>query len=434
VHKEFAVNTTLSTLPPKVLRFPVDKEHYRRIEVEPGVTIFHLYPSLGAWIGREAPDDVNPRSHEDNALTGSVPKAIETTLREFPQDFYLANRGESILAESVSYDPERQVVEVVLTSHSGEDASHGVADGGTTDGVIARVQGTAARDFGTDFRNLTPDQIPNNLRAARVHLEVIVGLEDRDRIGRLVQGRNTSRQVKTWTMADFKGGFDWIKQILERQGGPFRGKVGYEENAEADLNILEVIAIITLFHPSYDDKGKAPTAAYSSKGRMDARLTDQTSAPGYRTLASVLEDILRLHDHVYANFHKKYAEAFPGGKLGRRGKTENRLFPRSAKHLPLTGARSEYQIPTGVLYPLLASLRALIRFPKEGDPNGAKWRMNPIQFFDENGAELMENLISQLEVVQNNPQTLGKTKTVYIALHDRARLLVSDAESAVGQA
>ena len=52
--------------------------------------------------------------------------------------------------------------------------------------------------------------------------------------------------------------------------------------------------------------------------------------------------------------------------------------------------------------------------------------MDPIRFFDKNGAELMENLISQLEVLQNNPQTMGKTKTVYTALHDRARLLVAE--------
>ena len=428
------MSSTLSTLAPKVLRFVVDKEHYRRLQIEPGVTICHIYPTLGSWIGRDTPDDVNPRSHEDGALTGAVPDAIEDTLQNYPQDFYLANRGATILAQSASYDPDKQVVEVVLASYTGDDANHGVADGGTTDAVIARVQAEAAKQLGVDFHNLTPDQIPNHLRQARVHLEVIVGLDERDRIVRLVQGRNTSRQVKSWTMSDFKGNFDWIKQILESEGNQFRGKVGYEENAAAPVNILEVLAILTLFHQAYDNRGKAPTVAYSSKGRMDSRLTDAAIAPGYKVLGPILQDILRLHDHVYANFHIKYTAAFPGGKLGRRGKTDNRLFPRSPKTLPLTGLRSEYQIPTGALYPLLASMRALVRFPKDGETGGASWRMDPLRFFDENGAELMENLISQLEVVQNNPQTLGKTKTVYTALHDRVRLLVAEAESARGEA
>ncbi|MEX2286160.1 MAG: AIPR family protein [Planctomycetaceae bacterium] len=421
---------TSQSSPSQSIRFAIDKDHYRRIEVEPGVIICHLYPTLTSWVGREAPDDVNPRSHEEQALSGSVPKAIEQTIRENPEDFYLANRGETILAQSVSFDPEKQAVEIVLTDHSGDAARHGVADGGTTDGVIARVQKEIAEACGVEYRSLTADQIPGYLRNARVHLEVIVGLEDRERIERLVQGRNTSRQVKPWTIADFRGSFDWIKEILDGGDSPFRGKIGYEENAGAPVNILEVLAILTLFHPMYDSKGKAPTIAYSSKGRMDKRLTDENAAPGYRALGSILKDILNLHDYIYANFHAKYREAVPGGRLGRRGKSDDRVFPKSPKTLPLSGLETQYQVPTGVLYPLLSSLRALVRYPKEDEKNGATWRMDPFAFFDKNGAELMENLISQLEVLQNNPQTMGKTKTVYTALHDRARLLVADAERA----
>jgi hypothetical protein len=256
-----------------------------------------------------------------------------------------------------------------------------------------------------------------------VHLEVIVGLEDRERIGRLVQGRNTSRQVKPWTIADFQGKFDWIKEVLEAESD-FKGKVGYEENAATAVNILEVLAILTLFHPIYDEKGKAPTVAYSSKGRMDKNLADEKTAPGYRALAPLLKDILRLHDHVYAGFSGKYDEARPGGRLGRWGKADNRLFPETNKPLPLTGSIAEHSVPTGVLYPLLASLRALIKY----DGNKATWRMNPFEFFDKYGQELVDNIFSQLEVFRNNPNTLGKSKTVYTALHDRARLLVAEAE------
>jgi len=40
--------------------------------------------------------------------------------------------------------------------------------------------------------------------------------------------------------------------------------------------------------------GKAPTVAYSSKGRMDARLNDVKLQPGYKALAPLMEDILNL--------------------------------------------------------------------------------------------------------------------------------------------
>lgn len=414
-----------SSAPAKSIRFAIDKDHYRRLEIEPGVTICHLYPTLVAWVGRTAPDNVNPRSHDEASLGGSVPKAIEQTIRDNPDDFYLANRGATVLAASVSFDPEKQFVEIVLTDHDGEAPRHGVADGGTTDAVIAKVQREIAEQCEVDFRDLTTEQIPPHLQRARVHLEVIVGLGDRERIERLVQGRNTSRQVKTWTMEDFKGSFDWIKEILGAESSEFKGKIGYEENAAAPVNILEVLSILTLFHPSFDAKSKAPTVAYSSKGRMDKRLTDPDTAQGYRALAPIIKDVLKLHDYVYANFQPKYREAVPNGRLGRLGKTNDRIFPNLPKTLPLTNTEVQYAVPNGVLYPLLASLRALVRFPSETNLN-ASWKTDPFEFFDKNGAELMDNLMSQLDTLQNNPQTMGKTKTVYIALHDRARLLLAE--------
>ncbi len=419
-------NIVLEASDSKTIRISVDKDHYRRISVEDDVSVYHLYPTLSDWIGRQSPDEVNPRSHADDSLTGSVPKAIQQTIEESPTDFYLANRGETILAESVTFDPQKQVVEILLTDCYGDTAQQGVADGGTTDAVIARVQAGIAKEFEVEsFSHLTQAQIPAYMKTARVHLEIIVGLKDRERISRLVQGRNTSRQVTSWSMADFKGHFEWIKKSLEDKKSEFKGRIGYEENASASVTVLDILAILTLFHPEYNEKGKAPTVAYSSKGRMDKRLVDEKTASGYAVLSEILPDILKLHDHVYSKFHEKYKESNPAGKLGRRGKTEDRIFPNGKKVLPLTGVESSHVIPSGVLFPLLASLRALVAFPAEKNEHAkAQWKADPFEFFDAHGAELVENLISQLENLQNNPQTMGKAKTVYTGLFDRASLLL----------
>lgn len=424
-------NLAIESASLKIVKFAVDKHHIRAMEVEPGVKVYHLYPTLSAWFGREIPDSVNPRSHDDKAIaTGSVPKAIEQTLRESPEDFYLANRGGTILADALHYDPDKQVVEIHLTDFEGEDARQGMADGATTDAVIARVQRDVATGLGVDsFKNLSPDQIPSFLHKARIHLEVIVDLEDRDRIRQLVQGRNTSKQVKTWTIADFKGDFRWIKDVLEAPSSRFKGRVGYEENAGLPVNILEVLAILTLFHRDYDQNNKAPTVAYSSKGRMDVRLTDPEVAPGYRALAPILGDILTLHDYIYATFGDAYKRAVPGGRLGRRGPTDNRIIPSVTKTLPLTGKQSKYIVPSGVLYPILASLRALVSYDNQGN---AYWRVDPFKFYDKYGHILMENLIEYLNQAQNNPQTLGKSKIAYTGLYNQAKLLLTEAEAEAG--
>jgi len=100
-----------------------------------------------------------------------------------------------------------------------------------------------------------------------------------------------------------------------------------------------------------------------------------------------------------------------------------RGFLLSRGHVPLTGEKAEYVVPNGVLYPFLAAMRALVEYDASSN---ARWKLDPKMFFDKNGLELMDNLIEQLEVVGNNPQTMGKTKTVYTALYNQARLLVAD--------
>ena len=151
-------------------------------------------------------------------------------------------------------------------------------------------------------------------------------------------------------------------------------------------------------------------------------MTNQEFAPGYKALAPIMLDILKLHDFVYRNFHKSYKQVFPQGKLGRRGTAENRIFPPKQINLPLTKQTAEYEVPTGVLYPLLASLRALIEI-KEGTAN---WRINAFDFFDAHGHELIESLIDQLENLGSNPQTLGKNKFAYNSLFNSAKIIVME--------
>ena len=411
--------------PAKCLRFIVGKDHIRHFEFnenDASISVYHLYPTLQEWVGKEAPDDVNPRSHDEDCLTTNVAKAIECTIIDWPQDFYLANRGGTVLADAVRYDAKTGVVEIVVSDWD----LHGLADGATTDAVIAKVQSGVAA--GKSFRALRPEELPPYLREARLHIEVIVGLDERDRIGRLVSGRNTSRQVKSWSLADFEGKFDWIQKVLDRPNGPFAGRVGYEENAGTEVTILDVLSYLTLFHSAFDGKGgaekrKAPTVAYSSKGRMDGRLKDPNLLPGYQALSPIMENILKLHDHVYANFEEAYNAAFgKGARLGRRQGVESRKG-KTQVTLPLTGNQSNYVIPSGYIFPLVAGLRALVEYDDKGK---ASWKTDPFEFFNRHGADMVSCLMEQVELLGGNPQTAGKKKPVYTTLHDRVRLLLQD--------
>ena len=84
---------------------------------------------------------------------------------------------------------------------------------------------------------------------------------------------------------------------------------------------------------------------------------------------------------------------------------------------------AHYVIPSGLTFPLLAALRALVGYDKAGK---AYWKADANRFFEKYGGELVATLIEQLEMLGGNPNTAGKKKPVYTALHDRARLLLSD--------
>jgi len=396
--------------------FPIDKECIRKFVLKDNgkdIVIYHLYPLLSDWQGKTLPDEVNPRSHDEQALKSGVAHKIERTILESPEDFYLANRGATILAQDLKYDPDKGVVELFAT----DEMLHGIADGATTDAVIGKVQrdiqsGEAKRESGESLGL-------DSLRRGRIHLEVILGLVSKERIDAMVEGRNTSRQVTPWSMSDFKGSFDWISDILEAPASQFRGKVGYEENAGKQITVLDILSLLTLFHSSYDEKRKAPTVAYSSKGRMDARLNDPKLLPGYKALAPLMQDILNLHDTVYVGFENAYKEARNGkARLGKREGVE-----KKDHNLPLTGVLAHYVIPSGLTFPLLAALRALVGYDKTGK---AYWKADANRFFEKYGGELVATLIEQLEMLGGNPNTAGKKKPVYTALHDRARLLLSD--------
>ncbi len=407
----------------KVLKFYLGKEFIRRFEFvhkEQKISIYHLYPTLAAWVGKESPDAVNPRSHDQECLATSVARAIEEEILDLPNEFYLANRGGTLTADALHFDSETGYVEIVIS----DSDLHGLADGATTDAVVAKVQTAVAN--GKPFRALDEKEIPNYLKSARIHIETIVGIKDRELIGRIAQARNTSRQVKSWSMANFNGAYDWVIDILERSDGPFAGRIGYEENSGKKVTILDVLSLATLFHSLYDgiDKRKAPTVAYSSKGRMDARLIDESLQAGYVALASVLEDILKLHDFVAANFETYYKGAQgPSAKLAKRQGVEAREKNEDPFTLPLTGAQVRLSIPSGLIFPLLAALRALLAYDKKGR---AYWVVNPLKFLERYGTELVGCLFDQVDLVGGNPQTVGKKKAVYIALHNQARLLLQE--------
>jgi hypothetical protein len=375
------------------------------------ITVHHVYLPILEFKREKFPDDVNPRSHEE--LSGRVPRLIEESAAKNPEQFHLLNRGILILADNCTYLNHAQSLEILISDPSRQ----GLADGATTDRVLANMtQPAALKRLG-----LSEEDVLKALDRGKVHLEIISGDYEAILVA-LAGARNTSVQVKEFALENLDGRFEWIKGVIENS--PIRGRVRYRENDPERVDVRTVLALMTLFHPKWTEDGKEPVTAYSSKGGILTYFRDDEWQPGYRKLAPVLIDILRLYDHIHVHFPDLYLKfkketKNSGGRFGKR--REINYKPKSPERLDLTGAETHYVVPDGWLYPTLASLRVLLDF-SSGD---ASWKTDPFQYFLDYGHEIVEDVVEESESMGFNPQTVGKKRKVWSDLRTKVELQLS---------
>jgi len=404
---------SISSIPSvREFRFKVSQDNIRsfRDPHNPELHIHHAYIPVRTFAHGKLPDEVNPRSHEN--LAGRVPEAIEASLKENPKWFHLWNRGLLVIAQRAWYDNKTQTLHIVINSVE----EGGLADGATTDRVIAKAKRAVSA---ADFDSLSEAEIPENLKNAHVHVEIISG-DIGDTLVQLTGARNTSTQVKEFALENLGGGFEWLKDVLE--ASEFRGRIRYRENDSQPVDIRTVLGLITLFHPKWVELGKEPLIAYTSKGQILDYYRDAGWRPGFEMLAPVVADILKLYDYIHVNFpdqYEKYKKALgTGQKLGARNEVrygKGRLFK-----LPLTESQTKYFISDGWLYPLLGAFRMLLSFPRARGE--VKWITDPFEFYDGNGQEFVADVVEQSESLGRNPNATGKSRPLWNNLRTKMEL------------
>jgi ParB/RepB/Spo0J family partition protein len=329
-----------------------------------------------------------------------------------------------VLAKKTWYDNRTKTFHILIES----EEENGLADGATTDRVLDRVKKEVSI---ADFETLSEQEIPEYLKEAYVHVEVISG-EIGDMLVPLTEARNSSNPVKAFSIENLGGGFDWIKEVIEKS--EFRGRIKYKENDPEPVDIRTVLGLLTLFHPKWNDLGREPVIAYTSKGLiLDNYRTDDWKF-GYKLLAPVVVDILRLYEYIHVNFNEQYKEynsrQGSGSKLGNR--KEVRFSKEKPFTLPLTGWETHHLIADGWLYPLLAAFRMLLVFPTNGRGQ-VKWLTPPHDFFNTHGHEFVGDVVEQSETLGRNPNATGKSRPLWnnlrkaMELH-RMKLEVSNRE------
>ena len=126
-------------------------------------------------------------------------------------------------------------------------------------------------------------------------------------------------------------------------------------------------------------------------------------------------DIFKLYDMLEKNMGNYYKQKYSSGRYGSiKGVTSPKGdFKFKSKFYK---EELDYQSPSGFLYPILGSLRALMK--EENDTY--IWKKNPFTILDKIGKELVETTVERSRTLGNNPQAVGKDvgnwKTLYMTV------------------
>ncbi len=335
------------------------------------------------------PMEANPRSQN---LDSKVAKKIRKGLHgdPVPNAFHLLNRGMLISANEARFNNDTSELVLSMT----DSQRHGVVDGGHTYKIVLEE-----RDSLTD--------------AQFVQLEVMTGIEED--FDDIAGARNTSMQVKDKSLAELSGNLVVIKEIVA--GLPFEHDIAYRENDDKEIDVLEVIAILSMFNVDLNGEN-SPIYAYNS--RQKALQTYLQNIESFRKLKPVAERIFALHDEI----KKTMPELYQGGRFGAlkeigyadgAAKYELRFLPKVAGDFE----KVPYDVPAGFVYPILGSLRYLIEDDGDAREPAYKWRTNAKKFYAEKvGKELIAKTFQASKDSGRNATAVGKKPAHWQGLYD----------------
>jgi hypothetical protein len=269
---------------------------------------------------------------------------------------------------------------------------------------------------------------------AFVNVEILAGYDDI--AADIISARNSVFAVRDSAIYSLEGVFNELREHLAAAG--LDQLVAFKQNEEGKaMSVEEVIAVCTLFHPSFADGSTHPTKAYTSRAGCvelyaeewkQAHRKDNPDWTHWRTgfgkIIHLAPQFLRLREEVELLVDETWRDkgglkAF-GGEEEPNGTKEGRSRGRKLKEflgprsLPVSGKNIQSGWPTGYLYPVLGALRPLL------DYSGEKtvWRAeNPLDVFHPVRIQIVRTLIDYAEDYRRKPNAVGKDGKVWNALY-----------------
>jgi hypothetical protein len=361
------------------LRVPED--FGRRLKDPANTAIFHFetYLPFSEAVKLER-GNANVRPPKDNHPFKEMMNSVDET----PELFHLKNRGITYICEKFLYDNKshKLIISIpnVPKSRLDEETSprFGIADGGHTFKVVEDV----SRDIET-YRQDEEWTEP----FVRVHFmasEADMGIDD------VVEALNTSIQVKRFTLEEYRGRFDGLKDALTANNFD-TSHVAFRENEDKPWQVTEIVQRLACF---LKDRWKIipPSSMYRSKEKaLQLFISDDVGE--FKKLYPIIKDVVTFPEFIQSSL----SENIEGRRLGKvKGvKKQSKQFRREC-----TDYLSLYRMDAAIVLPMAAAFRTLL--VTKGD--NCQWRVNPYEVFKICADDLYEVLLGRIRRLRSASQ------------------------------
>jgi hypothetical protein len=363
--------------------------------------------------------EVNPRvpnRTRKGVLSGPVIKGILETLTEAPVNMALMNQGIFLLVEDAEFKKAPGGVgELKITLADKE--RHGIVNGGHTFAAIRQAIEDA------------DDNEAEQLEQAWVRLHILQGV-DADRVAKIAEGLNRSKQVDDPSLDNLDGVFDGIKDAMK--GKPGHDQIAYYQGDGGELYISDVLVLLQLFNCERYSDDKHPHALYrkprlaADAFKSDLEKEKKGEPAASKLLVPHVHDILALADEIKLRTPAAAKKVnFEFGRMKDDKKKKQRVgTSREAKiALPFIGKKTRYSVPKGWLTPMLAALRANVDWNLESERFA--WRVPIEELLDGVVDDLVRVCVSEHRDNKNPPEMVGNRESSYRQCYDKVLLYLA---------
>jgi hypothetical protein len=352
----------------------------------------------------------------DPKLTGALPDEIRDSFLSNLDSFVFLNRGIVLAVESLRFektakgkseDDDSGVLHLMLS----DPDCHGLLDGGHTYAIIRQNRETLQEKGAKQY----------------VKVEIIEGFED---LVKLVDARNSSNQVKDESLMNLAKAFEKIKKVLAKE--PYANDIAYKEfetfvdGTPKPIEIREIVSFMMAMDRENFSGSNHPINSYRSKAACLKHFDKNRKA--FEKIYPLLTDILRLWDTIHLRLPDFYNATrgekgdVSGGRFGRLTGVVwlNPVKTKKTQRLLFLGQESHYIIPTGLKYPILAAMRAIL----EDDGKRYRWGngIDPIEFFENGLGKRLAAIIGDFALEAQNPSKTGKSLPVWNSCYQAAEI------------